>query len=81
MRIFLSVVLCFFLFGCASSEENTEVITRPHPAAYSMDDFSPPVPRPEREPKRLKFYFKECSVTDSKSHYSSTAYICDDINN
>ncbi|MCB0348874.1 MAG: hypothetical protein KDD37_08555 [Bdellovibrionales bacterium] len=79
MKKFLPILL-LLLASCAS-EEIDENAPRPHPAAYSMDSFSPPTPRPEREPRKLKFYFKECSVDDSKSYYSTTSYFCDDLNN
>ncbi len=78
MKKFLPILL---LFLCACATEEIDNGARPHPAAYSMDGFTPPVPRPEREPKKLKFYFKECSVNDSKSYYSTTSYFCDDLNN
>jgi hypothetical protein len=74
------LLLLFLLLGCAT-DDSLDNGARPHPASYGMEGFTPPVPRPEREPKKLKFYFKECSVSDSKSYYSSTSYFCDDLNN
>ena len=73
------IFLAFFLCACASQEKE-EYKSRAHPAAYAADSFLPYTPMPKRPPKKLHFYFKECSAIDGKFYYSNTSYICDDLN-
>jgi hypothetical protein len=78
VKKFLYFFLLLITISCATEEEGPE--TNAHPAAYSMDNFTPHTPMPERKAKKLKFYFKECSVTESRTHYSNTSYFCEDLN-
>lgn len=52
--------------------------SRAHPAAYAMDSFVIRKKSPKRSPSsEMKFFFKNCEVSNGRTYISRTSYNCD----
>ncbi len=84
----ISIVFCVILSiasGCSStdSRRSTEPTDATYEgnadaAAYGMDHAFLGKDQKVRPPNDFQFYFKNCTQSDGKAHYSKTSYWCDD---
>jgi hypothetical protein len=78
----LTAILCmaFLSSACASTGIGSGSLPKHgvpiNSAAYGADSFTFDKPMPSHEVDKIDFYFKNCGVSSSRSHYSKTDYEC-----
>lgn len=71
------LLLSVYITSCASSEPGSD---NAHPYSDIADGFMTQEPRTYREGNHRpnEFFFKHCEQEFSRSHYSKTAYFCNE---
>jgi hypothetical protein len=79
LSTFAKALACVLLAtACSSTPEEIERVNPAEIMADRMFYIQAPMPqRGESQEKPKPFFFKDCSLNRDNSHYSKTAYFCD----